>query len=146
MTRQTTVRRTALHASLESRLGVRIAAMLGQSAAAVPHDIAERLRVAREQAVARARESRTAQQAADGVRPQGGAAVLLGGPSPWWLRVATWLPLVLLVAGLVAIEQWTAREQVLAAAEIDAVLLTDELPPDAWADPGFREFLRSPAR
>ena len=36
------------------------------------------------------------------------------------------------------------RRQVVAAAEIDAALLTDDLPPDAYSDPGFAEFLRSP--
>jgi hypothetical protein len=54
------------------------------------------------------------------------------------------LPLVVLVAGLVAIDQWSTREQVLAAAEIDSQLLADDLPPDAYGDPGFAEFLRSP--
>lgn len=53
-------------------------------------------------------------------------------------------PLIVLVAGLLAIEQWTMREQALAAAEIDATLLSDTLPPAAYSDPGFGEFLRSP--
>jgi Protein of unknown function (DUF3619) len=32
---------------------------------------------------------------------------------------------------------------VLAAAEIDAQLLSDSLPPTAYSDPGFAEYLRS---
>ena len=55
-----------------------------------------------------------------------------------------WLPLALLIAGLVLIQQFTAQEQVMAAAEIDAVLLSDDLPPAAWTDPGFREYLKAP--
>lgn len=129
---------------IEARFAGRIAAALGERASAVPHDIAERLRVARGQAVARARGARRVPAPAVAAESAGPVAILTGGPLPWWLRVATWFPLVLLVCGLVAIEEWTAREQVMAAAEIDAVLLADELPPDAWADPGFREFLRSP--
>jgi hypothetical protein len=53
------------------------------------------------------------------------------------------LPLLLMVTGLIAIDQWTARERVLAAADIDAQLLTDSLPPTAYSDPGFVEYLRT---
>ena len=60
------------------------------------------------------------------------------------MRFATLVPLAVLLIGLVLIQQWTAREEVMAAAEIDAVLLADELPPQAWADPGFREYLKAP--
>jgi hypothetical protein len=54
------------------------------------------------------------------------------------------LPLLLLVGGLLLIQQWSSRERVLAAAEIDTLLLADTLPPSAYGDPGFAEFLRSP--
>lgn len=140
--------RVADREELEARLGLRLGVVLREGAATVPHDIGERLRVAREQAVARARvRAKAASNVAAGhVGINGGAAVFSGGPTPWWLRFATWLPLVVLVSGLVAIEEWTTREQLLAAAEIDAVLLADELPPDAWADPGFREYLKSPPK
>jgi hypothetical protein len=35
-------------------------------------------------------------------------------------------------------------QQIQAAAEVDAVLLADDLPPEAYADPGFGEFLKLP--
>lgn len=137
---------TLLLESLEARWGACVAAGLNVRAASVPHDIAERLRIAREQAVVRARQQRSAKAASAatvvGVSGQGSA--LLGGGSRFWLRLASWLPLALLIAGLVLIQEHTAREQVMAAAEIDAVLLSDDLPPAAWTDPGFREFLQAP--
>jgi hypothetical protein len=34
--------------------------------------------------------------------------------------------------------------QISAAAEIDASLLADDLPPSAYSDPGFVEFLKAP--
>ena len=37
-----------------------------------------------------------------------------------------------------------SNEQIAAAAEIDADLLTDSVPPAAYNDPGFLEFLKSP--
>jgi hypothetical protein len=54
------------------------------------------------------------------------------------------LPLVVLLLGFAGVDYFAEREQVLAAAEIDAQLLADDLPPAAYADPGFVEFLRSP--
>jgi hypothetical protein len=49
----------------------------------------------------------------------------------------------MLVAGLLAIDSWALREQVVAAADFDAQLLADDLPPAAFSDPGFAEFIRS---
>lgn len=128
----------------EGRFALTLAAALNERLADVPHDVAERLRVAREQAVDRARNARRVSSAAaqSAVAHRDGT-ISLSGPASWWLRLASWAPLVVLVAGLVLIHQDIDREQVLAAAEIDSVLLVDDLPPDAWSDPGFREYLKS---
>ena len=108
----------------------------------VPHDIEQRLRFARERALAEARLARTqAAQARQWVRS--GSALALAGPA-WWQRAASVLPLFVLLAGLVFIQQMKSEGQIDAAAEIDLVLLSDELPPDAYSDPGFGEFLRRP--
>ncbi len=135
-------------AALELRFAARVAAGLNAQAAAVPHDIAERLRFGREQALAKAREARrTAPAVATAgavVSVARGAALLAGGPAPWWQRAASVLPLVLLVAGLMFIGERMTSEQVQAAAEVDAVLLADDLPPAAYSDPGFAEFLKTP--
>jgi hypothetical protein len=131
--------------ALQARLAARVVAGLGERAAALPHDIGERLRVARDQAILRAREIRLqAPVAAPALAGVAGGAIRLGGPSPWWQRMASALPLLVLLAGLLLIDQWNLREQMLAAADIDAVLLADDLPPTAYSDPGFGEFLRSP--
>lgn len=129
---------------LQARLAARLAAGLGEQASNLPHDVAERLRFARELAVQRAREQRVAVPAAVLVPGANGGAALLGGPPPRWWRLAAVLPLLVLVSGLVLINHWSAREQVLAAADIDSSLLADDLPPAAYADPGFAEFLKSP--
>lgn len=130
---------------VEARLGSRLASAL--SAQSLSHDVGERLRVAREQALGRAREVRRAVPvAAAGISVVGvsaGGAAVLGGFVPWWQRAASFLPLVVLVAGLIAIDQFTMREQVMTAADIDAQLLSDDLPPAAYSDPGFAEFLRN---
>jgi hypothetical protein len=125
---------------LEPRFALRVAARLSEAADELPAGAEERLRFARERALERAR----ARQAAPAVVGQrGGAAALGGGPSRWF-KLASALPLVVLVVGLLLIGEWHSRQQVAAAAEIDAMLLADDLPPGAYSDPGFVEFLKKP--
>jgi len=126
--------------AFEARVALKLAGILNESVVALPHDIDERLRVARERAIARARAAQAAP--APLVVQRGGAAVL--GASPWWLKLASFMPILLLTAGLLLISRLNDLQQIEAAAEIDAVLLADDLPPEAYADPGFGEFLKQP--
>ena len=54
-------------------------------------------------------------------------------------------PLVALVAGLMFIQYEHARLRTAAVAEVDVDLLVDDLPPTAYSDPGFVEFLKTAA-
>lgn len=133
--------------ALEARFALRVAARLEQLASDVEPDIGERLRVAREQALERARSVRAIQRQAEqevAFASRSGAAVLGGGPSGWWIRLGSIVPIIALLLGLLLIEQWHSRAQISAAAEIDADLLADDLPPDAYSDDGFAEFLKTP--
>jgi hypothetical protein len=127
---------------LEARVARRIAARLSERADELPHDIGERLRVARQQAVDRARQLRKL-SVAPAWQAQGGAAAM-SGPPPWWLRLASVVPLALLLVGLFLIQRTYLEQQISAAAEIDQAILTDDLPPQAYTDPGFAEYLKSP--
>ena len=156
--------------SLEARVALRIGAHLEAGAQRLPHDITERLRVAREQSIAQARLSK-----AHAVKPVQVAQPVLGlqlagasgsgsrlsgwsraiaratghgrrlddAPLSWGWRLASALPVVALVAGLWGIHKWYRLEQLQATTEVDIALLTDDLPPSAYSDPGFEEFLRS---
>jgi len=128
--------------ALQARFARRIAGALSRRSDDLPHDIAERLRVARLHAVDRARELRKL-GAAPAVHLQSGGTLTMSGPS-WWLRLASLAPLVLLLVGLLFIQRSYVEQQIRAAAEIDAAILTDDLPPQAYSDPGFTEFLKSP--
>jgi len=128
---------------LQARVARRIAGALSRRADDLPHDIAERLRVGRLRAVDRARELRKL-TAAPAHQPQGGGTLVMSGPPSWWLRLAALAPLALLLAGLLFIQRSYLDQQIHAAAEIDAAILTDDLPPQAYSDPGFTEFLKSP--
>jgi hypothetical protein len=122
--------------ALRTRYARRVAARLEELD--TPADIGERLRFARERAVERARELRTTAQPA--TRTVGAGALAFGGG--WWVRAASLLPLVLLVGGLVLIQERQLSAQITAAAEIDAAILADDLPPAAYSDPGFAAYLR----
>jgi hypothetical protein len=127
--------------ALQARFALRVLAQLTESTENnTPADVSERLRFARERALERARELR----AATTVQPAGrGAAALLAGGSPWWLKLASFVPLLMLLVGLSVIEELHDRNQIAAAAEIDVALLADKLPPDAYRDAGFVEFLKT---
>lgn len=131
--------------ALEGHFALRITSLMTHGADDLPHDITERLRFGRERALARAVQARRAAVpvVATTVSSTSGRAAVLGGPPSVWLRLAAALPLVVLVAGLVLIQHHHDFEQIAAAAEIDSALLADELPPAAYVDPGFTEFLRT---
>jgi hypothetical protein len=139
--------RTLDEHTIEARLGATIASGLTSSFDSISPDVSTRLRFAREQALVRAREARAHQRVAAHapVLVLGGAGGIaaLGRQVPWWQRAASVLPLVMLMGGLLMIGHWSAREQVLAAADFDTQLLADDLPPSAYSDPGFAEYLRS---
>jgi hypothetical protein len=133
-------------AALESRFAQRVSSRLSDGARQLPGDIEERLRHARGQAVARL-EAALVVAPEFGIAGQAGSGALsLHGSSKgsgWWRPLVTLVPVLALVAGLFMIEHLHAQKQISAAAEIDAALLADELPPAAYRDPGFVEFLKS---
>jgi hypothetical protein len=134
--------------ALQSRYALRVTARLAEQSRAVSPDVGERLRFARERALelARAQRAATASPALQAGSAGAGTLALAGGPRPassWWVGFVQWLPLLALVGGLVLIQNQHVRAQIAAAAEIDFDLLVDELPPTAYGDPGFLEFLKA---
>lgn len=128
---------------LQDRFGTRLAARLSGGTDSLPYDVSERLRAARVQALGK-RKLSSLQTSPAVVSAGGGTAALGFGDDGWnlWGRLAAALPMVALVVGMVAIKvvQDDARANELA--EVDVALLTDNLPPSAYTDPGFLQFLR----
>lgn len=101
--------------------------------------IAERLRGARERAIANRkpeREPALAWARSTAVGVIGG----FGGFGGFSLRLL--LPTVLLVAGLATIYSWQQDQRAADVEELDAQLLTDDLPIDAYLDRGFEAWLK----
>jgi len=132
---------------LQARFALRLAARLNEGARELPADVTERLRFAREQALERARLVHKA-EAAGAVQTvgRGGSASLAfgGAGSQRWFKLASVLPVIALIGGFLLIEHVHQKSQIAAAAEIDAALLADDVPPSAYSDPGFVEFLKAP--
>ena len=127
---------------MRDRYALRVAAQLSSAAESLPHDITERLRVARQQAVAKRKIAKPV--TAGQVVWSGGAAALGFGEDglDWWGRVASALPLIALVVGLVTINAVQNDLVANELAAVDAALLVDDLPPAAYADPGFAQFVK----
>lgn len=148
--------RQALNAAerdvLEARFALLVAGRLSERVQNDRHDINERLRFAREQALARTRAARPASVRAEAPSTATavevdarGSARLGGGPGDGglWFKLASLLPILALVLGFMLIQKWNIQAQISAAADVDTELLSDDLPPDAYRDPGFAEFLKS---
>lgn len=129
---------------LQDRFAYKTASHLTAATAELPYEVAERLRAARMQALAKRKPHapRTAS-----VAMHSGAGLLNlnehSEPLSVWARIASVLPLLVLVVGLLAINSVQGDNRAREIAEVDAALLTDVLPPEAFADPGFVQFLKS---
>ena len=131
--------RTTANSTPEDLFGRAIAARLNAGVHTVPHDISERLRAARMQALAQRKRELTHTVVVDS-----GGSALLGGRG-WWQRALAVVPLLLLTLGLLTIGLTQEERRTAELAEVDASLLTDDLPPAAYTDPGFAQFLKANA-
>jgi hypothetical protein len=129
---------------LQDRFALKAASYLSAGTADLPYDISERLRAARVQAVSSRKIAKI--QTSGSVVKTGSSAALTWGSDDrlsWWSRVGSVVPLIALVVGLLTINSVQNDNRAQEIAEVDAALLTDELPPAAFADPGFIQFLKA---
>jgi hypothetical protein len=115
-------------------------ALLSEGAQVLPAKIKERLYAARMKALSVRKAEKVLVQ-----KP-----VLAGFTGNWsfgshgrWESLGWIAPLVVLVFGLMAIAQWQNDSRINDIAEVDAALLSDDVPPDAYADSGFLAFLKN---
>jgi Protein of unknown function (DUF3619) len=130
----------------QDRFGLKLAARLTSGNTELPHDITERLRIARQQAVTNRKRTQlvTAAKAATAVYGSGGTASMSFDDEGLnlWNRLASFLPLIALVVGLIFISVIQNDLRANELAEVDSALLVDDLPPAAYADAGFAQFLK----
>ena len=128
---------------VQDRLGRRFAQVLEKNSD-LPYEVSERLRAARMRALSVRRVSQTQLQTAQDIQSQNGFA-LLKFPSQihFFLQAfGSILPLLALIVGLVFIHDFHNDQNALELAEVDSALLTDDLPPSAYTDPSFLDYLK----
>ena len=127
------------------RFARRVTARLTSSTDDLPYDISERLRAARMQALAKRKVVVPVHRAAPAVMHSGSTAVLGGGNERGVLLSALFFFVFVMAmqVGLVVINAAQDEQGNNEVAEVDAALLTDELPPAAYSDPGFVQFLKT---
>lgn len=122
--------------------GRNLAAQLNVASQDLGHDIGERLRVARQTALKSRPMPQRLLRHSQTVHANGTLSVPPDEGLNLWRVLASALPLLALVSGLMLVQtlQQDLTESDIAA--LDSALLLDELPPDAYTDPGFVQFLK----
>ena len=116
------------------------ATLLRQGAQNLPIAIKDRLHAARMKALSVRKPEKVAIRKPVFASP---TATWTSGPNGLWDTVGWVAPLVVLVFGLIGIGQWQDDSRINDIAEVDAALLSDDVPPDAYADGGFMAFLKN---
>lgn len=125
--------------SLVDQFGNRVSTRLNLGLVAIHPDIAERLRIARQSAIEKRRVV-IMKDAASVCMPNGSGHLTLG--SGWQTRLSGAISLLLLTAGLLVVSEFGDEQRAHELADIDTELLSDELPPAAYVDPGFARYLQ----
>ena len=132
---------TAITADMDLR-GQTLAAQLNVSSQDLGHDISERLRVSRQLALKSRPMPQRLMRHSLAVQANGTLSGLPDEGLNLWRILVSALPLLALVSGLMFIQNLQQDLAETDIASLDSALLLDELPPDAYTDPGFVQFMK----
>lgn len=112
----------------------------------LPASTTDRLAAARKAAMARKKADAPARVTARQNVLSAVSSHLFAEPLSWLGRMSVIVPLLLLVAGAAGIYQFEQEQQIAELAELDAAVLSDELPLSAYMDHGFNAYLTKSAQ
>ena len=72
-----------------------------------------------------------------------GAGGFFSNPFSWLGRMRVAVPMLILVAGMVGVYQYEEQQRIAELGELDAAVLSDELPLSAYLDRGFNAYLEN---
>ena len=129
-----------LNPTQADQFGLSAAALLREGSQSLPAGIKDRLYAARLKAISvkKPEKARIAQHVL-----ASSTGTWSSGSRSFWDNVGWVAPLIVLVFGLIGIAQWQQDSRINDIAELDVALLTDDVPPDAYADSGFMGFLKN---
>ncbi|MEN3296489.1 MAG: hypothetical protein V7642_5742 [Burkholderiales bacterium] len=107
----------------------------------IPASTAERLASARKIALSRKKKDSPLRAWLPQRALAGDIGVFFDKPMSWLGRMGLAVPALALVAGLISIYQFEQQQRISDTAEIDAGVLSDELPLSAYLDHGFNAYL-----
>ncbi|GGB83771.1 DUF3619 family protein [Pseudoduganella buxea] len=111
----------------------------------LPASTTQRLAAARQAAVARKKahvEVRVT-RSATATASAGAGGGMFSQPINWLSRFGVVLPLLMVIGGMVGVYQYEQQQSIAELAELDAALLSDELPLSAYLDNGFNAYLET---
>jgi hypothetical protein len=114
---------------------------LNESAENLPDSVLSRLGEARKMALANKKQEAPVSFLISKRILAGNAGVSLPGSKSWFGKLGLTLTMLALLIGLYAIYEHEQEQRINDLAEIDAAVLVDELPPDAYLDTGFNAYL-----
>lgn len=124
-------------------LAYKVRHALDQSADNLPENTAKRLSSARK--IALSRKKQESEQVAFAPRMANADHARhifhFDNLTVWAGRMGVLIPLVFMIFGLMGLYRYEQREQIIETANIDAEVLTDDLPLSAYLDHGFNAFL-----
>lgn len=110
----------------------------------LPASTTDRLAAARKAALARKKADAPARVRVTRTAPAlAGGASFFTNPFGWMKNVGLALPLLLVMMGMVGVYQYEQQQSISELAEMDAALLSDELPLSAYLDNGFNAYLET---
>lgn len=130
----------------ENDLPLQVRRALDESADRLSYRVSQRLAASREAALSRMRTVTVQDTRFAGAVSAGGRAALLGDPGPTWRLAGVLLPLLIVIAGMISISMWDDDEKAQELADVDADVLTDDVPISAYTDRGFGVFLSNQNR
>jgi len=125
----------------ELNFAYRVRHALNEKLDRLPVETTERLASARTKALAR-RKKDAPMRAVVRQRSIGGhAGSFFNEPVSWFGRMGLAVPMIVLALGLAGLYQLELDRRIVDTAVIDAAVLSDDLPLDAYLDTGFNAFL-----
>ena len=124
----------------DKEIAGKITAYLDAGTKELKSGTAYRLQQARAAALARLQDPMRSPEAA-----LAGAGGTLGGSRPFYAQARFWIGVALIAAAGFGWQQWQVYQAINEAEEIDAQLLSSDLPIDAYLDRGFQAWLKTAA-
>ncbi|MES2260169.1 MAG: DUF3619 family protein [Pseudomonadota bacterium] len=109
----------------------------------LPASTTQRLAAARQAAMARKKAHVPVRVSASQLATNAGGSGFFSQPFAWINRMSVAIPLLVLVAGMIGVYQYEQQQRIAELAELDAAVLSDELPLSAYLDHGFNAYLEN---